>query len=354
MAEKTEKATPRKLREARKKGQVAKSQDFPSAFTFATSIFILLTLSGWVWKKIIISFLDTAALIPTIDWQSQASVLMDQVLLVILSVTLPFVGITALVGVLVNFVIVGPTWAVQGMKPDLKRLNPITGIKNKFKWKTAFELLKSLAKIFIAGAIIYFVVKSDFPMIIACAAIPPFGSALVVSAVLKKVVLDVGIFFLAVAVADLAFQKKQFGKEMMMQKFEVKQEYKDTEGDPQIKSRRRQLAQEVAYDEGPAAVRRSKAVVTNPIHIAVGIGYEPEKYPAPYITVIGVATRADRIIEWAEAAEIPIIRDIALAHSLFDLGQANRYVPEETYEAVAEVLRWVMKLEMQQGKRPTP
>jgi type III secretion protein U len=353
VAQKTEKATPRKLREARKKGQVAKSQDFPSAFTFATSIFLVLTLGSWVFTQLTIGFLEACAMIPSVDWPTQGGAIMNKALMVILTLTLPFVGITTLVGVLINFVIIGPTFAVQGMKPDLKKLDPINGLKQKFKWKTVFELLKSLAKIFIAFYIIYLVVLSDISAIVACAGLPLVASALVVSTILKKVVLDVGIFFLAVAVVDLAFQKKQFGKEMMMEKFEVKQEYKDTEGDPQIKGRRRQLAQEIAYDEGPAAVKRSRAVVTNPIHIAVGIGYEPEKYPAPYITVMGVSGRADTIIRWAEEAEIPIIRDVDLAHSLLEMGQANKYVPEETYEAVAEVLRWVMRLEMTQGKMPS-
>jgi len=354
MAEKTEKATPRKLREARKKGQVAKSQDFPQAFTFATSIFLVIALAGWLWNKLETMLFNAFNLIPIIDWQTDGSILMSRAMLTVLTLTLPFVGATAIVGVLVNFLIVGPTFATKAMVPDLKRLNPVTGLKNKFKIKTLVELIKSLLKIFIAGWIIYYVIKKDLPLIIECAALPPVGSAYVVSIFLKKVVMYVGIFYLAVAVADLFFQKRQFAKEMMMQKFEVKQEYKDTEGDPQIKGKRKQLAQEIAYDEGPAAVKRSRAVVSNPEHIAVGIGYNPDEFPAPYIVIMGMGARAKMILEQAEKYDIPIIRDVELAHDLFDEGQPNRFIPESTYEAVAEVLRWVMKLEIEQGKEPPP
>lgn len=354
MAEKSEKATPRRLREARKKGQVAKAQDFPQAFTFITSMCLILLLSSWLWNQLSATLVNTFALIPTVNWVAEGNILMSTTLHKILNLSLPFIGVTSLVGVIINFLIVGPVFSAKAMQFDLKKLNPITGIKNKFKLKTLVELIKSILKIFIAGVIIYWVVKKHLGLVIECAAIPPVGSALVVDFFLKKVVLYVGLFYLAVAVADLFFQKRQFAKEMMMEKFEVKQEYKDTEGNPEIKGKRRQLAQEIAYDEGPTAVRRARAVVTNPAHIAVGIGYNPDQYAAPYIVVMGMAARASMIIEAAEKFGIPIIRDVILAHQLFEEGVANRFIPESTYEAVAEVLRWVIRMEIEQGKGIPP
>lgn len=345
MAEKTEKATPKKLRDARKKGQVAKSQDFPSAFTFATSLFMLLALSSYFYEKLTGFMRAMLTISTTVNVKMAIGGVMEHLLVMILQIVMPMVGIVAGVGVIVNFLIIGPTWAVEGMKPDLKKLDPIKGLRNKFKFKTVVELLKSLAKIGIAAFLIYQVVWSDLSGIVHTSALPPIGSAYVVAAYLKKVIVRVGIFFLAVGVFDLVYQRKVFMKEMKMEKFQVKQEYKDMEGDPQIKGRRRQIAQEVAYDEGPIAARRAKAVITNPTHIAVAIGYEPEKYGAPFILTMGVGGWAEAIIRVAQNSHVPIMRNVDLARQLFAAGQTNRFIPEETYEAVAEILRWVIAME---------
>ena len=130
-----------------------------------------------------------------------------------------------------------------------------------------------------------------------------------------------------------------------MEKFEVKQEFKDTEGDPQIKSRRRQVAQEIAYQEGPSAVKRAKAIITNPIHIAVAIEYESEKEPAPKIVTMGKGVMADLIIKAALEYRIPIMRNVPLAQTLYEKGRISDYIPEETYQAVAEILKWLAGIE---------
>lgn len=148
-----------------------------------------------------------------------------------------------------------------------------------------------------------------------------------------------------VGVFDLVFQKRNFAKEMKMEKFEVKQEHKDTEGDPQIKSKRRQIAQEIAYQEGPGATKRAKAVVTNPTHIAVALEYEADNEPAPKIATMGLDTVAEEIIRVAQDYDIPIMRNVELAQTLYYKGNISAYVPEETYEAIAEILKWVGKLE---------
>jgi type III secretion protein U len=165
---------------------------------------------------------------------------------------------------------------------------------------------------------------------------------------LVQVAIRVGIFFLAVAVLDLVFQKKNFAKEMKMEKFEVKQEYKDTEGDPHMKSKRRQTAQELAYQEGPSSVKRAKAVITNPVHIAVAIEYEAEKDPAPRIVTMGKGNVAELIIKAALEYHIPIMRNVVLAQTLFEKGKISDYVPEETYQAISEVLKWLAAIEAEE------
>jgi type III secretion protein U len=189
------------------------------------------------------------------------------------------------------------------------------------------------------------VVWNSIPEIVATAALPVIGAAHVFTDFLFKVILRVGIFFIIVAIFDLVFQKKNFAKEMKMEKFEVKQEFKDTEGDPQIKSKRKQAAQEIAYQEGPSAVKRAKAVITNPVHIAVAVEYDSEKEPAPRIVTMGKGPMADLIIKAALEYHVPIMRNVGLAQTLYEKGKISDYIPEETYQAVAEILKWLSGIE---------
>jgi type III secretion protein U len=349
MAEKSEKATPKKLRDARKKGQVAKSQDFSSAFTFVVSIAATLATSGYIFDQLASYLIATFKSIgESENLQQKAISVLNEALNVIFKTSVPIALLTTCVGVLSSFLIVGPLFALEALKPDIKKLNPISNLKNLFKFKTLFELLKSILKITGAIILIYSVVWDSIPEIISSAALTVYGSAMLFEAFLIKVIIRVGIFFLIVAVADLIYQKKNFAKEMKMEKFEVKQEYKDTEGDPHIKSKRRQTAQEIAYQEGPASVKRAKAVITNPVHLAVALSYNPEAEKAPRILVMGKGSMAEQIIKLAVEYNVPVMRNVALAHTLFEKGELYRYIPEETYEAVAEILKWLEGIESQE------
>ncbi len=346
MAEKTEKATPKKLRDARKKGQVAKSQDFPAAFTFVVSIAAAVLGGSYIYQQLATYFTYVfSALGGHIDLADSAGGYLQQAMLVIMNCSMPILGITAIVGVLVSFLTVGPTFSMEAMKFDVKRLNPITNLKNMFKFKTIFELIKSILKISGAVILIYSVVHNSLQELISTAGMPLLAIVNVVSSFVIQVAIRVGIFFLIIALIDLVYQKYNFAKEMRMEKFEVKQEYKDTEGDPHIKSKRRQLTQEIAYQEGPSATKRARAVITNPTHIAVAIEYQEETEPAPRIVTMGGGLVAEQIIKIANESRIPIMRNVELAQTLYQKGKISEYIPEETYRAVAELLKWLAKME---------
>ncbi len=350
MAEKTEKATPKKLRDARKKGQVAKSQDFPSAFTFIVSIAATLALTGYLYDILgsyLINCFRQAASPP--DMQHAAGEVMSEAISIIFQSSILILILVSSVGVLVNFLIVGPMFSMEAMKLDIKRLNPVTNLRNIFKMKTLFELCKSIFKIAGAILLIYSVVYDSIPEIVATATMPVYGTALVFSSFLKQVVIRVGIFFITIAVIDLIYQKRNFAKEMKMEKFEVKREHKDTEGDPQIKGRRRQVAQEIAYQEGPAATQRARAVITNPDHIAVAIDYDESAQPAPRILTMGRGFIAEQILKVAAEFHVPIMRNVALARTLYEKGRISDYIPEETFQAVAEILKWIERLEKEEA-----
>lgn len=346
MAEKSEKATPKKLKDGRKKGQVAKSKDFPAAFTFVTSFALIVTFSAFFFKNLAgFMILSFKGIKEGRDILNHLPNFVSAAFKVIFNTSMPFMIFISVMGVLVNFLIIGPLFSMQAMKVDLKKLNPVNGIKNMFKLKTFVELIKSLLKIAGAFILIYTVVHDSLPQIIATAAMPVVGSAIVFSSFLIKVAIRVGIFFLVVAIFDLVFQKRNFAKEMKMEKYELKQEMKDTEGNPEVKGKRRQVQQEIAYQDGPQATKRANVVLTNPIHIAVALEYQAEKDPAPRIGAMGKGIIADSIMKIAIQEEIPIMRNPLLAQELYNKGQIGHYVPEETYEAIAEVLKWIEQLE---------
>jgi len=346
MGEKTEKATPKKLRDARKKGQVAKSQDLPSAFTFIASVSAVLTLIGYLYAKLSTFTIAAFTSVTNPDLLRTIVSMYSEAIMTIFYCAGPIVVFVALVGTMVNFLAVGPVFSVQVFKPDIKKFDPIQNLKQKFKFKTLFELLKSLFKISVAAFLIYGVMYKSLPVLTKTVTLPLIGSLLVFHAFLVEVLWKVGLLFIVVAVADFVFQRRNFAKEMKMEKFEVKQEYKNTEGDPQIKSKRKQIAQEIAYQEGPAAgVEKSKAVVTNPTHLAIAIEYDQELDQAPWITAMGKDNMAEQLIRLAEKYDKPIIRNIPLAHALWDNGELYDYVPEDTYEMMVELFRYLSTLE---------
>jgi type III secretion protein U len=346
MGEKTEKASPKKLRDAKKKGQIAKSQDFPAAATFIASIAITLSSAHSLNQELSRFLVDCFSLVTHPNILEVLGPVFLRAIYVIFITTIPIVGAVCLIGMLVTFLTVGPVFAPEVFKFDLKKFNPIDNLKSKFKMKTVIELLKSLAKITIAGILVYKVVVASIPTLIQSQSVPVAGALNIFAYFLWDVVVKVGLFFGIIAVFDFMYQKHAFNKEMMMEKFEVKQEYKESEGNPEIKGKRREVAREIAYSEGPAAgASRANAVVTNPHLLAIALGFERGLDPCPFILAMGQGSLAQQIIKIAEENRIPTIRNIPLAHTLWEKAKLYEYIPEETYEPVAEIIRWLAELE---------
>jgi type III secretion protein U len=287
---------------------------------------------------------------PKTDLTVTAGYYLQKMIRVMLIASLPIAVIVSVVGVIVSFLVVGPMFSVEVFKPNFKKFNAIENLKQKFKMKTVIELLKSIFKIFGAAVLLYFAIYHDIELLTATVTLPPEASLVVFKKIIYKVVIWIGVYFILIAVIDLIYQRYNFAKEMKMEKFEVKQEYKDTEGHPEIKSKRRQLAQEIAYEDNNNQIRFAKAVVTNPTDIAVAIGYEPKKYKAPWVIAIGTEKRAAAIIAEAEKYSIPIMRNVPLAHQLLEEGEASRLIPESTYEAIGEILLYVTSLRAYEGE----
>lgn len=353
MGEKTEKATPKKLRDAKKKGQVAKSQDLPAAFTFIASVAVVLALSKTLYHQMGDFLVGAFRSVGDANLSDVVLTLFNRAIEVIFLASIPVLVAVSLLGVIVTFVTVGPVFALEVFKFDPKKFNPVDNLKGKFKLKTLVELLKSIAKISIATYIIYTVMYKSIPVLIQTVSMPITGALLVFYAFLMETITKVGLFFIIIAVADFIYQKRTFAKEMKMEKFEVKQEYKNSEGDPQIKGKRKQIAQEIAYSEGPSGgVKKASAVVTNPTHLAIAVGYEKGLDAAPYIIAMGKDNLAELIVRKAKQYGIPVVRNITLAHMLWEEGDIYEYVPEDTYAALAEILRWLASLK--EGSNESP
>lgn len=345
MGEKTEKATPKKLRDARKKGQIAKSQDFPAAFTFIVSMAVTLGMIPYLYSHLGTFLVSCFKLTTEPDLEHTLGSLMMQGIMLIFMCSIPVLMVTAFMGALAVFFTTGPVWAPEVFKFDIKKFNPVDNLKGKFKMKTFVELIKSCFKILIAGVLVYQVMANNIGTLTQAVSLPIVEGFALYAIFLKEVIIKVGIFFIVIAVADLAYQKHTFEKEMKMEKFEVKQEYKDSEGDPHIKSKRKQIAQEIAYQDGPAGgAARAKAVITNPTHLAIALDYDRQLDPCPFVIAMGQGVLAEQIIKIAEKNKVPIIRNIPLAHRLWEDGKLYEYIPEQTYEPVAEILRWIAAL----------
>lgn len=345
MGEKTEKATPKKLRDARKKGQVAKSQDLPAAFTFVVSVWVTMGMSVYLYHYLGDFLILTFKRVTEENLTQVISALFTQSFMTIFMASIPIMLAVCFVGVLINFLVVGPVFATEVFKFDPKKFDPVQNLKAKFKLKTLVELLKSCLKISIAAYLIYGVVYNSLPVLIQTVNMPISSALLVFNSFLMEVVFKVGLFFLVIAILDFAYQKYTFGQEMKMEKFEIKQEYKNSEGDPQIKGKRKQVAQEIAYQEGPGqTMKKASAVVTNPTHLAIAIGYEHDVDAAPYIVAMGQNHLAAQMIKLAEEMDIPVVRNITLAHKLWDEGDVYEFVPEGSYAAVAEIMKWIASL----------
>jgi flagellar biosynthesis protein FlhB len=345
--DKPEKPTPKKLKDARDKGQVAKSSDLTQAVLFLTAA-AMLSFTG---PALIDKF--KAFMIESFDARLLARV-SDPGLLVrrmgnasteFLLLVLPFLLALAIAALAVNFAqIQGFMFVPSVLSPKFEKLNPVAGAQNiLFSPKTYLELVKNLLKFIIILWLAYLTFKDDLRDLVVSSRlgieqIGAFGPKFMFSLLFK-----VGGVFLLFGAADFALQKMIFMKGLMMSKEEVKQEYKDQEGDPHVKGHRKSLYMALLRENATKQVPKAKAVIVNPTHIAVALQYEEANMNAPRVVAKGEMLLAQKIIEIAKRHNVPVIRNITLARSLFPL-ELEEEIPEELYETVAEILNLASRL----------
>jgi type III secretion protein U len=354
-ADKSELPTPKKLRDARKKGDVAKSKDLGAGLLTAAWLLLFAFVSGFAATELARLATDTLAAATTMPFDKAAAAIGWDALATLLRVTLMTLVPVAVIATFAEYIQVGPMFTTEKMKFGLDKLNPMEGLKRMFGKDGLFELVKTLIKVGLIMIIAYFVMRAaigESGQLIRLASWSPVADTgpaaasatldLTYRLTIKLFAMVVGVF-LFVAVADWLYSKHSFIKKMMMSRRDIKQEYKDDEGDPMVKSQRREMHQEWANQNTLGATRGSAALLVNPTHIAIALDYDEDKTPVPVIAAKGAGELAAAMRAEAVAAGVPIIRNIATARTLWARGEIGEIVPQDMFDAIAAIILWAKK-----------
>ena len=342
--EKTEMPTPKKLRDARQKGQVCQSKDIVSTALLVVLFAVLAWMGGALLR-------ETQQLVATVGGRladpagGAVQACGALTILLIFKYSFIFVVVAAVVGIVANVAQVGFLFTFEPLKPSLSKLNPVEGFKRIFSMKNLFEFLKNCVKVIFLSYLIWKLMEASYPELLTLGYGTIDDIMPCLSVIMKRLAGYTAFGYIVIAVVDRFFQQKNFIKQMMMTKDEVKREYKEMEGSAEIKQAQRQFRDEILNGPDPVkATKESSVVVTNPTHIAVGISYKPEEAPLPKVAVMGADKVAAIIRRTAMEEGIPIMENVPLARRLYAEAKVEEFIPLALVEPVAQVLKWVKSL----------
>lgn len=345
--EKTEQPTEKRLQDAKKKGQVAKSQDLTSAVLLISTVAVVWLIGGYiggVLQGTVKDQLEFAASFRGEFTSETAYKVLWEGLVAMVWVLTPIFVVVMIFAFLGNYLQFGTIFSFDAITPKFEKLNPVEGFKQKFfKMRPYIELAKTIFKMLITAAVAGYVLWAAREDVVRLIAKPPDVVAAYTFGLVLEIGLKIGLAFLILGGADFFLQKFLHRNDMKMTKHEVKEEYKETEGNPLIKAQRRAIHREILSQSMAAAVRDADVVMANPTHVAVALKYDRGAANAPIITAKGADLMAAQIREIAAESGVPIKRDIPLARALYEL-EVEDEIPEELYEAVSVVLQWVYSM----------
>lgn len=350
--ERTEAATPKRRGEARRRGQVARSVELTSIVVLLGLLFALGPLGSAAGRTVITYFKQilTGQDLTRLDSQTVMT-LGAQGVQTLLHAFGPLALVAILIGAGINLVQVGPLWATERLRPDFNRLNPLVGLQRFFSAYALVELVKSCLKIGLIGYIAYRTVQGNYPRLLMAARLDTVQGLTIILDVTLQMAFRIVTAMLVLAALDYAFQRYQHEKQLRMTKDEVKQEFRQMEGSPQLKSRIRARQREIARKRMMAEVPRADVVITNPTHFAVALRYDPAIASAPMVVAKGQDLLAQKIRELAQAHDVPIVQNPALARTLYRQVDLGKQIPPELYAAVAEVLAFVYQINRTRRER---
>ncbi|MBQ3311232.1 EscU/YscU/HrcU family type III secretion system export apparatus switch protein [bacterium] len=339
-------ATPRKLEQARKEGQVVKSKDFSTAISLLVLFTVINGLAPFIWNQISQLFILLYEQIPTahIDKIGVHYILLLATTASVLIIG-PILFMAWIVAIMADFIQVGPLVATAPLMPKLDKLNPTKYFKNIMSIKTMFELVKNILKVAILGFIGWSVYTAHLESILRLASIDNnFAVLIEFGKLIVEFIFKACLAFLVISAADYGVTKWKFLKDQKMSFKEIKDEYKNTEGDPNVKAALRQRRMQMLQRGMMDAVPESDFVVRNPIHVACALKYDQAEMECPVLTAKGTEMIAQKIIQIAEENNVPVIDNPPVARALFRLVDVNQYIPPELYKAIAEILIFVYNL----------
>jgi flagellar biosynthetic protein FlhB len=343
--DRTEAATPRKRSEIRRRGQVARSHDLSSMIVFIGVVVCIHALGGGAASRLQAYMQKSLAGSPEMSLTPRVVFTQGaQAALLLLQTIGPFLLTALLLGLLVNTAQTGFLVSTQALRPDFHRLNPLVGFQRLLSGRGLVETIKALAKLAIIGYIAYATIIGSYPQLLETIRqdIPAVLSF--VGELLYRITLRISLFLLVLSAADYGYQRWTFEKSIRMTKEEVKQEFKQHEGNPQMKARIRARMRQMARRRMMEEVAKAAVVITNPTHVAVALKYDAAVMSAPTVVAKGADLLAEKIRELAREHDVPIVENVALARALYKSVDIGREIPGEFYAAVAEVLAFVYRL----------
>lgn len=349
--EKTEPATAKKLKDARDEGQVAKSKELSAAIDLIALFLVLKGFISYIGDNLINIFPVIYKKMPDIINDSaggmsifSATTVVNNVMLVILKILAPVFIIGVLCCILINIFQVGWKVTTKPMRPKASKINPLSGFKRIFSKDSLFELVKSIAKIVLIAYVAYSSIKDHQNELFLLYDIPLMQVVILIGTIVIDAGLRISLVYLVVGITDWLYQKHKFKEDMKMTKQEVKDEYKNTEGNPEIKGRQRSKMREASQRRMMQNLPTADVVITNPTHLSVAIKYDADKNSAPVVIAKGEDYLAMKIREIARENNIEIVENKPLARMLYANVDIGAEVPPELYQAVAEVLAFVYSL----------
>ena len=335
---KTEPATPRKRKQARDRGQVARSVELVSVFMIFAGLMMIFLLQNYTGSNVVGFFHDMVGQAGTFEVSAQNMDTITRMTLRVLAYLLvPWLLGAVVVTLLINWMQVGIMFSTQPLNPELSKLNPIKGFERIFSMRGLVELVKNLLKLALVGVVAGgIIINQAGPALVNGILMAPFDGIDLASMFGMRIVIFACALLLILAILDYIYQKFEFEKQIKMSKQEIKDEYKNMEGDPQIKRRIREMGREIAMSRMMEKVMDADAVITNPTHFAVAVQYELD-WPAPKVVAKGADYSAKRIIRYAEDNSIPVYQQPELARALYKT-ELDEFIPGNLFKAVAKVL----------------
>ena len=346
-AEKTEEPTPKKRKDAREEGQVLQSREVTSAFILLAT-FVGLKVFGKHMLNYLIKFMtDTYKTIENVDELFYENNLMPNFLKIVAAfagLVAPILFVAFLAALLINYVQVGFLFTTKPLNIKLSRINPIEGFKRLFSKRALVELIKSILKIILIGYTAYSFMKKNITQVLSLSKLEPTIILKNFTSLAFSFSIKIVGVLMVLAFLDYLFQWREYEKNLMMTKQEIKEEYKQTEGDPLVKSKIREKQRRIAMSRMIQEVPKADVIITNPTHLAIAIKYDKDLYGAPYIIAKGADIIAENIKKVGKEHSVPVVENKPLARALYDSVDVGDLIPEELYEAVAEVLAYVYSL----------